>query len=93
MTHAVTKLKVKTFRPFKTHRMHEMWTIVTNDPVAWTSVSVCMSDTRSAVITHYTHVATSMQPLLHYCSHFPNELTSAWHSVYLTSESNRHKHI
>jgi len=50
--------------------MHEMQTIAIDDPVAWASVRVGRVNLSWAtVLTHLSDGVTSMQPLLHYCSH------------------------
>jgi len=51
---------------FSPRRMRAMRTIAIDDPVAW--VSVGQSVTRTTVLTHSPDGATSMRPLLHYCS-------------------------
>jgi len=52
--------------------MHAMRTIAMDDPVARASVSLLVFQTvmRATVLTHSPDGATSMQPLIHYCSHF-----------------------
>jgi len=49
------------------HRMHEMRTIVIDDHVEWVSINLNVS--RATFLSHSLDGATSMRPLLHYCSH------------------------
>jgi len=50
---------------FRQHVMYGMQTSAIDDPVAWASVS--LSVTQATVLAHFLDDATSMQPSLHYC--------------------------